>query len=316
MIWDGKLYTGGAGGHIYCYDLETGDTLWTYIAGDPYQEYLFANDWWEYILFIADGKLYSNHLEHSAIEPMPRGGPWLVLDAQTGDEIARADGLFRGHHWGGMAIIGDSVIAHFDTYDLRIYAIGKGQSALTVEKPQAAIPKGSSITIQGTVMDVSPGTEDTALQLRFPYGVPAVSDASMSDWMLYVYKNFERPADATGVTVKLELVTPSMEYKDLGTTTSDSYGNYGFTFKPETEGKYMIIATFEGSAAYYGSIQTSYLTVDPAVAAEETDLTPLENSVSDVEASVSNMTTYLLAILAVVIIALLIAVYSLLKSQK
>jgi len=316
LIWNGKFYTGGVGGHIYCYDVTDGHIIWTYVADDPYQEYLFANQWWEYILFITDGKIYLNHLEHSAIEPMPRGGPWFVLDATTGEEIARADGLFRGHHWGGIAIIGDSVIAHYDTYDLRIYAIGKGPSETTVSIQNDVISLGRDAMIKGTVMDVSPGTEYIEQKLRFPDGVPAISDEDQSEWMIYVYKQLKRPEDPTGVTVKIEVVNPNNEYERLGTTTSDAYGNYALAFEPDVEGTYMIIATFEGSGAYYGSIATSYLTVDDTVAAEETDLSPLENSVSDVEASVSNMTTYLLAILAVVIIALLVAVYSILKSRK
>ncbi|HDQ05353.1 MAG TPA: hypothetical protein ENN36_01350, partial [Candidatus Bathyarchaeota archaeon] len=40
FIWNGKLYSTGAGGHIYCYDLTNGKVLWTYLAEDPYQEYL------------------------------------------------------------------------------------------------------------------------------------------------------------------------------------------------------------------------------------------------------------------------------------
>jgi len=315
FIWDGKLYSSGAGGIIYCYDLTDGHVLWTYVADDPYQEYLFANNWWQFFLFIADGKLYSAHMEHSAVEPMPRGAPFLCLDATTGDIVWKADGLFRSTRWGSRAIIGDSVMVGVDTYDNQIYAVGKGASAITVESPQAA-ETGSAVTLKGTVMDVSPGTKDTLLQIRFPYGVPAVSDASMSDWMLYVYKNFERPG-ATGVTVKLEVVTPNNEYEELGTTTSDAYGNYALAFEPDVEGTYMIIATFTGSGAYYGSIATSYLTVaDPIPVDVDVDLSGVEESVSDVEASVSNMTTYLLAILAVVIIALLIAVYSLLKSRQ
>jgi hypothetical protein len=34
--------------------------------------------------------------------------------------------------------------------------------------------------IKGTIMDNSPGTESDALQLRFPNGVPVVSDESQS----------------------------------------------------------------------------------------------------------------------------------------
>ena len=65
----------------------------------------------------------------------------------------------------------------------------------------------------------------------------------------------------------------------------------------------MIVATFEGSEAYYGSTQTSYLTVAD----------PVTQDLSGVETSVSNLTTYILAILVIVIIALLVAIYSLLK---
>ena len=315
FIWEGKLYSSGAGGVIYCYDLTDGSVLWTYTATDPYQEYLFANNWWQFFLFIVDGKLYSAHMEHSAIEPMPRGAPFLCLDATTGDVIWQADGLFRSTRWGGRAIIGDSIMVGMDTYDNRIYAVGKGQSAITVESPQAT-EKGSSVTLHGTVMDVSPGClSDTNLQIRFPNGVPAVSDASMSDWMLYVYKNFERPADATGVTVKLEAVDPNNEYVDIGTTTSDSYGNYGLAFEPDVEGTYMIIATFTGSGAYYGSTQTSYLTVAEPIPVD-VDMSGLEDSVSDLETNVSNQTTYLLVLMVLVIIAILIAAYSLLKSRK
>jgi hypothetical protein len=286
LIWDGKFYSTGPGGYVYCYDPETADTLWTYIADDPYQEYLFANQWWQNIRFIADGKLYLCHEEHSAIEPIPRGAPWLVLDATTGEEIARADGLFRGHHWGGRAIIGDSIMVAYDTYDLRIYAVGKGPSATTVTASPKVATHGTSVIIEGTVTDVSPGTEDTEIQLRFPYGVPAVSDEDQSAWMLYVYKQIKSPdeasvrPDATGVTVKIEVVNPNNEYEMLGTTTSDVYGNWAYSFKPNVEGTYMIIATFEGSRAYYGSVATTYLTVDPA--AEEA---PSAEEIADATAS-------------------------------
>jgi len=310
IIWDGKFYTGGAGGYIYCYDITDGHTIWNYTAEDPYQEYLFANNWWEYIVFIADGKIYLNHLEHSAIEPMPRGGPWLVLDAQTGDEIARADGLFRGAHWGGMPIIGDSIIAHYDTYDVRIYAIGKGPSKITVSAAPEVVAKGTSVNIKGTMMDVSPGTEDTELKLRFPNGVPAITDADMSEWMLYVYKQFERP-DATGVTVKLEAVDPNMGYQYLGTTCSDAYGNYGFSFKPDAEGTWMIIATFEGSKSYYGSTETTYLTVGPAPSPEQ----PIEPEEPEPEAPL--ITTELAIILAVIAVAVIAIVgYWILKKRQ
>jgi len=66
---------------------------------------------------------------------------------------------------------------------------------MTVEAPTVGVPLGSTILIRGTVMDVSPGTKDPRIGLRFPKGVPAVADENMSYWMSYVYKQF--PLDPT-----------------------------------------------------------------------------------------------------------------------
>ncbi len=119
---------------------------------------------------------------------------------------------------------------------------------------------------------MSAGVKDSDITARFPSGVPAIADGQMSEWMKYVYMQFERPMDATGVPVKLEAVDPNGNYQYLGTATSDVYGNYGFAFEPEVKGTYMIIATFEGSNSYYGSTETTYLKVDPAVSPS----TPIE----------------------------------------
>jgi len=312
----GRFYSTGVSGIVYCYNATTGELLWSYPADDKYSEILWANNWWTEPMFVTDGKLYIGHAEHSPIDPKPRGAPFLCLDAYTGDVIWRADGLLRQTHWGGLAIIGDSIITGMDTYDQRLYGLGKGPSDVTVEKISTAVTKGTAVTIQGTVMDISPGTEDASLKLRFPKGVPAVSDASMSDWMLYVYKQFECPEDVTGVDVALEIITPSGNYQQLDRTTSDVYGNWAFGWCPEETGTYMIIATFEGSNAYYASTETTYLTVSAPMATSEVDLSSLEEGQSNLEDSISNQMTYILAILVIVIVALLVAIYSLLKKQK
>jgi hypothetical protein len=163
--------------------------------------------------------------------------------------------------------MGDSILATQDTYDQRIYAIGKGPSALTVQAPMTSATAGSSVIISGTVMDVSPGTEDITLRTRFPHGVPAVSDASMSEWMLYVYKQYERPTNATGVEVTIDAVDPNGNFINLGTATSDSSGNFGFEWQtPNIPGRYTIIATFIGSEAYYPSFSETYAIVGDAPA--------------------------------------------------
>ncbi|NVM24048.1 MAG: PQQ-binding-like beta-propeller repeat protein, partial [Desulfobacterales bacterium] len=112
----GKLFSVGIGGVVHAYDVTTGKLLWTYEAEDAYNEILWANNWWSHMVFITDGKIYLGHLEHSPMDPKPRGAPFYCLDVETGEEIWRADGLFRSAHYGGRAIIGDSIIATMDTY--------------------------------------------------------------------------------------------------------------------------------------------------------------------------------------------------------
>jgi outer membrane protein assembly factor BamB len=116
----GKLYCASISGIVYCYDVHTGERLWTYEANDPYSEILWANNWWLKTVCIADGKIYVGHTEHSPIDPRPRGAPFICLNATTGEVIWRVDGMFRQTRWGGKGLIGDSIIATQDTYDQRI----------------------------------------------------------------------------------------------------------------------------------------------------------------------------------------------------
>ncbi|MBN2257590.1 MAG: PQQ-like beta-propeller repeat protein, partial [Anaerolineaceae bacterium] len=203
----GNFYSASIGGEVYCYDVQTGDLKWTYQVTDPYSEMLWSNNWWVKPMFITDGKIYVAHTEHSAVDPRPRGAPFVCIDAETGEEIWRIDGAFRTTRWGGRAIIGDSIIALMDTYDQQVYAVGKGPSALTAQAPMSGVTVGSSVQITGTIMDVSPGTNDASLTTRFPNGVPAIADEDMSAWMLHVYKQFEEPM-VNGVEVILCAVDP------------------------------------------------------------------------------------------------------------
>jgi outer membrane protein assembly factor BamB len=263
----GKFYSASVGGILYCYDVSNGTLLWTYEATDPYQEMLWSNNWWIKPLFVTDGKIYVAHLEHSPVDPRPRGAPFVCVDAETGDEVWRIDGAFRQTRWGGRAIIGDSIIATQNTYDQRVYAIGKGPSKTTVTAFPKAVPLGTAVVIEGTVMDVSPGTEEIAQRMRFPNGVPAISDAEMSEWMKYVYMQFAHPPDPTGVEVILNAVDSDGVWHDMDRTTSDLSGKYSYVWYPDTEGTYTIVASFMGSGAYYASYAQATVSVGAAPAA-------------------------------------------------
>ncbi len=259
-----RFYSIGMSGNLYCYNATTGALLWTYTARDELSEILWANDWSIRPLMFADGKMYLGQSEHSPVNPLPRGAPMVCIDALTGEEIWRADGLFRQTDWGGRAVMGDSIIATMDSYNQMIYAIGKGPSATTVSAAPKVSVHGSSVLVEGMVTDISPGTEQYARTARFPHGVPAVADQDMSDWMLYVYKQFPRPADVTGVEVVVEVLDPNNNFYEVGRATSDGTGFYSVAFTPEVPGKYTILASFAGSKAYYGSFAETAINVESA----------------------------------------------------
>jgi hypothetical protein len=252
-FYEDHLYSVGVGGILYAYDLETGETDWTYELDDAYNEPVTGVRWWGWITLIADGKVYLGTCEHSAEQPLPRGAPLACINASNGAEIWRVNGMYRATRWGGNAVMGDSIYATMDTYDQRVYAVGKGPSATTVSIADNVITEGDSVMVTGWVTDISPGTEEYALTARFPNGVPAVCDDNMSEWMLYVYKQFAQPADVLGVDVTISVLDPNGNYYEVATTTSDDSGFYKAMFTPPVPGEYTVYAMFTGSDAYYGS---------------------------------------------------------------
>jgi hypothetical protein len=114
------------------------------------------------------------------------------------------------------------------------------------------------------VTDIAAGTKQIEQAARFPNGVPAVSDASQSAWMEYVYMQKPKPTDATGVLVSINVIDSNGNYRNIGTTSSDSSGAFSFQWTPDITGKYTVIATFAGSESYYPSSSETSFAVDPA----------------------------------------------------
>ena len=186
----------------------------------------------------------------------------VVLDAETGEEIWKLS--WFNNWWGGHVIIGDSIMAGLNAYDGRIYSIGKGPSSTTIEAAPKILVEGDSVLVEGTVMDISPGTAEYALTARFPEGVPAVSDDNMTDWMQYVYMQYPRPTDVMGVDVTISVLDSNGNVYDVATATSDVNGFYSAAFTPPVPGKYVVYATFSGSESYWPSSATTALNVETA----------------------------------------------------
>jgi len=247
--------------------------------------------------------------------------------------------------------MGDSIMVGMDTYDNRLYAVGKGPSQTTVFIQNDVITQGNSVMIKGKVTDVSPGTEDIKLKLRFPNGVPAVADESMSEWMLYVYKQFERPADVKGVEVTLNIRDPNGDYYQT-TVTADINGMFSHMWVPGFVGEYYVTANFEGSKSYFTSQATTAFGVDQATAdpgyqgpsadeiaqrtinmlpaypdvptAEEIAADSAQRTINMLPAypevgEIPDIPAYLtidLAIIAAVVVAIIIGLYGIIKKQK
>ena len=297
QIYDGKFYSAGYSGILYCYEAISGKLLWSYTARNQYAAGSTFDVWPLYPMFITNGMIYVIHTEHSGYEQsLPPNAPMIALNATTGDLIWRADGLFRGTHWGGYPIIGDSIIAAMNSYDQQIYAIGRGPSSVTVDAPLTGVTVGETLVIRGTVNDVSPGTNQEAIKLRFPNGVPAVADSNMTEWMRYVYQQLPNPTNIQGVEVTVNVIDANGNYRTIGTTTSDSSGIYSLPWKPDIEGKYTVIAQFAGTNAYYGSSgETAFYADDKA------SPTPVATS-----APLSNADAYFLPAVAAIIVAIAI----------
>jgi hypothetical protein len=263
--WNHTLYTTGYGGICIAYDMATGKQLWNYTATNvggesPYGNYPLN------IFTICDGKLYLLTGEHSITQPMWRGQNIRCINAVTGEEIWKILGMGadNGAHLTGMYMqMGDGKVVGLNYFDNQIYCFGPGSSKTTVSAPQTVPTIGSSVTITGTVTEnTQSGKRNTNGVYDFTLaGTPAISDASMSAWMEYMFMQQNKPANATGVPVTLTAIDPNGNYEAIGNTTSDIYGNFGLSYTPNVPGTYQIIATFDGSKAYGPSSASTYLTI-------------------------------------------------------
>jgi hypothetical protein len=151
----------------------------------------------------------------------------------------------------------DGYCTFFNGYDNQIYSVGKGPTALTVTAPDLSAAYGQPIMIRGTVYDVSAGTKQDELMARFANGVPVCSDASMAEWMGYLYQDKPLPSNFTGVEVTLNVIDANGNYRTIGTTTTDFTGAYNYLWQPDIPGQFTVVATFAGTQGYWPSTATT-----------------------------------------------------------
>ena len=301
--YGGNIIAGQADG-VAAFSWETGQLSWWFKAIQPYQtetNYEGYTPFFGGSPLIVDGVVFYANAIHTVKQPLPRGWKLYAMNATTGEYIWSIAGT-RSHQQGSTFIdpltIGDGYLSFPNGADGRTYVIGKGQSKTTVSAPQSGTRVGDVITIIGTVTDLSPAQP----------GTPAISDQDQGRWMEYIHMNYERPNNATGVPVMIEVIDSNNNRYQIGEVTSDSSGSFGLSWQPPIPGKYQIIASFKGSNSYGSSQATTYFTAGEAIGS-----TPQP---SQAPQSMSDM--YFIPAIAGIIIAMIVgfALISLLLLRK
>ena len=255
----GKLYNPSFDGSIHVFDLETGQEEFKYFSGNAGLETPYGH--WPFFFgpIIADGVVFAGNGEHSPTQPLWRGAKLHAVDAFNGDLLWNING------WWAMQAIADGYLLASNAMDNRMYVFGKGPSATTVTAPKIGITLGQSVMIEGTVTDQSTGQPDTA----------CISDEDMAAWMEYLHLQNSMPSNAKGVEVSLDVIDSNGNFRNIGTTTSDMTGTFGYMWTPDIPGQYTVIATFAGSESYGSSYAQTYMgVVEAPIPTPSPDPTP------------------------------------------
>ncbi|MCW4044119.1 MAG: hypothetical protein NWE94_01210 [Candidatus Bathyarchaeota archaeon] len=292
----GRLYSTGYGGTLYCYDLKTGKTVFTY-GNDPNDpknctmtpNTVYGNYPYQ-VAAVGDGKVYMISSEHSLGAPPFFGAEVRCVNATTGEEIWKLVGMCN---WQEVALA-DGYFVYLNYNDMQIYCIGPGPSATTVTASPSVTAQGGSVLITGTVTDQSP---NKALK-----GTAAIADEDQGAWMNYmVMKNVVCP-NVKGVEVTLDTLDPNGNFIHIGTVTTDSSGLFKKLWTPEVPGEYTIIATFAGSKSYGPSYAETAIGITDAPPSP----TPMPEYPQPIDHTMTIIGTGIAIILVVVIIGLLI----------
>jgi hypothetical protein len=284
----GNTYVWSYDGYVRCVDGQTGNVTWSSYLGDLAFGQAYANPPVYQGPTIADGKVYIGTSDHSPDSDMWVGSKLFCFDALTGEQLWNVTGYY------GYTAISNGYLTTYNGYNVEIFTYGKGPSATTVTASPKVSVFGNEVLIEGTVTDQSPGQK----------GTPAISDEDMGAWMGYLHMQKAIPQNARGVTVSLKVIDANNNFRDIGTTTSDTSGSFGYTWKPDIPGQYTVIATFAGSDSYGSSSAETFFTVSEAPEATASPTQPPASAADLYFVPVS--IGMIIAIVVVIILVLLI----------
>jgi hypothetical protein len=117
------------------------------------------------------------------------------------------------------------------------------------------------------------------------------------------------PSNVTGVLVTFYVLDSNNNYRSIGTSTTNSLGDYSFTWKPDITGSFTLYATFAGTQSYYGSSASTAFYASASAPTQAPTTTPLSGLASN-----STLEYGLVAIIVVIVI--IGAVLALLVTRK
>ena len=287
-----NLYGLSYDGHIYCFDTNNGKIKWKFYSGNSSGETAY-NTWpFSTNCVIADGKIYASTGEYTSSGVLPRGNKLYCINATTGEKIW--DIYFSG----GSKVVADSMLLATNEYDGLLYCFGMGPTSVQVSVSPTTVENGSSVFIEGYVLDQSPGQQDT----------PCISNEDMSAFMQFLHMQQPCPLTIIGVPLELRAITSSGSTIEIAqsTTPTDLYGHFSYMWTPPAPGDYTIVARFLGTDSYFPSYEATGLSVAAALP------TPTPTK----EAPAPDYTAMLAGIIVGVIIFIIIGIYSIYDHRK
>ena len=293
----GVMFTTSYSGDINAYNVITGTLLWTWMginagSNTPYGTYPFGGLAGTIEMTVVDGQLFATTGDHSHVgDPMYQGEFMVNVNETNGATIWSNNG------WWQFPAFSDGYMVALNGYDNTVYCFAKGPTATNITTA-AGINDPAEVLVSGSVTDQSPG--QTCLGIPAS-GTPAISDASMSQWMEYLYQQQAEPMNATGVPVTLSYIDPNGNSYTMGTTTSDITGQYSYKFTPTIPGTYTITATFGGSDSYFSSTAQTTMLFHPPVSATPT-ATPTSVADTYFVPAIAGLFVLIIVVLAIVVL--------------
>jgi len=300
LVDHGKLATLSAHGYYVCFDLKTGEQLWT---GDKMDYPWSSSGFGAYSAMSAYGMIIREAMDGVYAFDWDTGkqvwkyeAPAKAFETPYTGENGTSVYPFYSFGVGGWIADGKFytwTFEHTETWPVTrgwgIHCInitdGTGLWTVTGCMTPAAIADGyliagndfdgytygfgkgiSETTVESPLTQVAVGEKivlkGTVLdQSPAQQGTPCVSAQSMNAWMDYLHMQQPIPMDVIGVPVSLDAVDPNGNYIHIGEAVSDMSGTFGFTWEPEIAGQYAITATFAGDGSYSSSWAQTYITV-------------------------------------------------------